>query len=203
MTGFWSLDGRNDPEPPAALRAFLDDGPPPVYLGFATQLDPDPAGTTAMMLAALRHTGRRGVLVRTSEALAGAELGDDVFALEHGVPHDWLFPRCAAVVHHAAAGTTATALRAGVPAVLVPHNADQFTWAERLAELGASPPPIPRRELSRERLARAIAGATTSGVLRRRTRELAGRIRDEDGVGRAVAAFEHRFAPPAAASVRP
>ena len=177
VTGFWFLDSQTDPEPPEALRAFLDDGPPPVYVGFATQLDPDPAGTTAMLLAALRGAGRRGVLMRPRHALAGADLGDDVFALEHGVAHDWLFPRCAAVVHHAAAGTTATALRAGVPSVLVPHNADQFTWAKRLAELGASPPPIARRSLSLERLAPAIIGATTSDVLRERTRELAVRIR--------------------------
>ena len=100
------------------------------------------------------------------------------------------------MVHHAAAGTTATALRAGVPSVLVPHNADQFTWARRLAELGASPPPIARRSLSLERLAPAIIGATTSVVLRERTRELAVHIRDEDGVARALDAFERRFGAP-------
>jgi UDP:flavonoid glycosyltransferase YjiC (YdhE family) len=196
VTGFWFLPARVDPEPPEALRAFLDAGPPPVCIGFGTQLDPDPGGTTATLLKALRGAGRRGVLLRSPQALAGADLGEDVFALERGVSHDWLFPRCTAVVHHAAAGTTATALRAGVPSVLVPHNADQFAWAKRLAELGASPPPIPRRSLSLERLAPAIIGATTSDVLRERTQRLAARIRQEDGVARALEAFERRFGAP-------
>lgn len=197
VTGFWSLDAQVDPEPPAALRAFLDAGPPPVCLGFGTQLDPDPVATTATMVQALRRAGRRGVLLRPPEALAGASLGDDLFALER-VPHDWLFARCSAVVHHGAAGTTATALRAGVPAVVVPHNADQFSWGGRLAELGVSPPPIPRRQLTAQRLQEAIAVATTDAGMRRRAESLAERLRGEDGVARAVEAFtRHPAAPPA------
>ena len=106
VTGYWFLDARVDPEPPDDLRAFVEAGPPPVCMGFATQLDPDPVATTRMMVEALRAAGRRGVLLRRPEALEGVELRDDVYALER-VPHDWLFPRCQAVVHHAGAGTTA------------------------------------------------------------------------------------------------
>jgi sterol 3beta-glucosyltransferase len=192
VTGYWFLDARVDPEPPEELRAFVEAGPPPVYLGFATQLDPDPIATTRILVDALRGAGRRGVLLRRPEALAGVELGDDVYPVER-VPHDWLFPRCEAVVHHAAAGTTATVLKSGVPSVGVPHNADQFTWAGRLAELRVSPPPIPRRTLSRERLEPALIGATTSDILRESAAALALRIREEDGVAAAVAAFERRF----------
>jgi sterol 3beta-glucosyltransferase len=192
VTGYWFLGARVDPEPPEDLRAFVEAGSPPVCMGFATQLDPDPVATTRVMVEALRGAGRRGVLLRKPEALAGVELGDDVYAVER-VPHDWLFPRCKAVVHHAAAGTTATVLRSGVPCVTVPHNADQFTWARRLAELGVSPPPIRRRKLTRERLEPALIGATTSDVLRERAQALAARIRAEDGVAAAVAAFERRF----------
>jgi sterol 3beta-glucosyltransferase len=192
VTGYWFLDVRIDPEPPEDLRAFVEAGSPPVCLGFATQLDPDPVATTRVMVESLRGAGRRGVLLRRQEALAGVELGDDIYALER-VDHDWLFPRCEAVVHHAAAGTTATALRAGVPSVAVPHNSDQFTWARRLAELRVSPPPIPRPKLSRERLEPALIGATTSDVVRERAQALAARIREEDGVAVAVAGFERRF----------
>jgi sterol 3beta-glucosyltransferase len=151
VTGYWFLDAAVDPDPSDALRDFVEAGPPPVFIGFATQIDPDPVATTATMVQALRGAGRRGVLLRSPEALAGADLGDDIFALQR-VSHGWLFPRCAAVVHHGAAGTTATALRCGVPSVVVPHNADQFTWARRMAELGVSPSPIPRRRLTLERL---------------------------------------------------
>jgi sterol 3beta-glucosyltransferase len=192
VTGSWRLDGAVDPDPPAELQAFVEDGPPPVCLGFGTQLDPDPVATTTTMVEALRRAGRRGVLLRAPQALEGVDLGDDVVAVER-VPHDWLFARCTAVVHHAAAGTTATALRAGVPSVCVPHNADQFTWARRVAELRAGPPPIARRKLAVDRLAPAIIGATTSGVLRDGARALAARIAAEDGVARAVEVFEQRF----------
>jgi len=192
VTGYWFLDARIDPEPPEDLRAFVEEGPPPVYMGFATQLDPDPVATTRTLVDALRAAGSRGVLLRRPESLAGVELGDDVYALER-VPHDWLFPRCAAVVHHAAAGTTAAVLRSGVPSLAVPHNADQFTWARRLAELRVSPPPIRRKALSRERLEPALIGATTSDLLRASAQALGARVRMEDGVATAVAAFERRF----------
>jgi sterol 3beta-glucosyltransferase len=193
VTGYWFLDARVDLEPPDDLRAFVEAGRPPVCVGFGTQLDSDPVETTRAMVAALRGAGRRGVLLRRPEALAGVELGDDMHALER-VPHDWLFPRCQAVVHHAGAGTTATVLRMGVPSVAVPHNADQFTWGRRLAELRVSPPPIPRRKLSPGLLETALIGATTSDVMRERAQALAARIREEDGVTAAVAAFERRFA---------
>jgi UDP:flavonoid glycosyltransferase YjiC (YdhE family) len=83
-----------------------------------------------------------------------------------------------------------------VPSVVVPHNADQFTWARRMAELGVSPSPIPRRRLTLERLEPAIRRATTSGVLRERAQAIAESIREENGVGRAVEVFEGRFGDP-------
>jgi sterol 3beta-glucosyltransferase len=191
VTGYWFLDRAVDPEPSDALRAFLEAGPAPVYVGFGIQIDHDPRATTATIVEALRRAGRRGVLQRPPAGLAGAALGDDMLAIG-GVAHDWLFPRCAAVVHHGAAGTTATALRAGVPAVIVPHNSDQFSWGRRMAELGVSPPPIPRRRLAVDRLEHALIPATTDGELRARAEALGGRIRGEDGVARAVEAFERR-----------
>jgi FkbM family methyltransferase len=106
------------------------------------------------------------------------------------VPHGWLFPRCSAVVHHGAAGTTATALRAGVPAVIVPHNSDQFSWGRRAAALGVSPPPIPRRKLSVEPLQAALESVRSDEEFHHRADSLARQIRDEDGVARAVEAFE-------------
>lgn len=195
VTGYWFLDARVDPEPPDDLRSFLEAGPRPVCMGFGTQLDDNPVATTRAMIEALRGAGWRGVLLRGPGALDGVKLGDDMYALQR-VSHDWLFPRCEAVVHHAAAGTTATALRSGIPSVTVPHNADQFTWARRLAALGVSPPPIPRRKLSRERLEPAVIGATTSDLLHARAQALAARIREENGVASAVAAFERHFASP-------
>jgi UDP:flavonoid glycosyltransferase YjiC (YdhE family) len=52
------------------------------------------------------------------------------------VPHDWLFPKIRAVVHHGGAGTTAAGLRAGRPTIIKPFFADQFFWGERVEEMG-------------------------------------------------------------------
>jgi UDP:flavonoid glycosyltransferase YjiC (YdhE family) len=178
-----------DPEPPAQVVDFLAAGAPPVCIGFATQIDDDPAGTTRIMVEALRRAHQRGILVRSHEALAGTTLPADVIAVE-AISHHWLLPRCGAVVHHAASGTTAACLRAGVPGVPVPHNSDQFSWARRVHELGVASQPIPRRKLSVERLEEAIRMVTTDGQMRRRAAALGARIREEDGVARGVEFFE-------------
>lgn len=190
-TGFWFLDGTDDPEPPPGLEAFLADGSPPVSIGFGTMIDADPAQTVAVVADALRRAGQRGVLI------GGARHGDvplppHLFRVGT-IDHAWLFGRCAAAVHHAAVGTTAAAVRAGIPSVALPHMADQFLWARRLHALGAAPEPIKRDELTTERLADAIRRAATDETVRRNAAALGELVRAEDGVGRAVAAFERHL----------
>jgi UDP:flavonoid glycosyltransferase YjiC (YdhE family) len=193
LTGYWFLDSTVDPDPPPGLADFVSDGPPPVSIGFGTMIDPDPAGTTGVVVAALRRAGRRGVIIRGSQEVDAASLPPDVFLVET-ISHEWLFPRCAAAVHYAPAGTTAAALRAGVPSVAVPQMTDQFLWARRLHELGVAPAPIPRRDLSAERLGDAIRIAAGDDAMRRRAAALGRRIRDEDGVGRAVGVIGRHLA---------
>jgi sterol 3beta-glucosyltransferase len=115
-------------------------------------------------------------------------LSDEVFVTE-AVPHDWLFPRMAAVAHHGGAGTTGAGLRAGVPSIIVPVADDQPFWGRRVKALGAGPTPIPRKRLTAERLAHAISVAVTDESIRKRVAELGEAIRAEDGVGNAVRIF--------------
>nr|WP_296071249.1 glycosyltransferase [uncultured Actinoplanes sp.] len=98
------------------------------------------------------------------------------------VPHDWLFPRTAAVVHHAGAGTTAAALRAAVPAVAVPVLADQPFWARRLHGLGVAPRPLPMPALTADRLADAIRAVRNNPHHAARAEAIAARVGAEDGV---------------------
>jgi UDP:flavonoid glycosyltransferase YjiC (YdhE family) len=106
------------------------------------------------------------------------------------IPHDWLFPQVRAVVHHGGAGVTAQALRAGVPAIVVPFLGDQHFWADRLAELGASPAPIPRAQLSSARLAQAITNVIHSSSMRERAAQVGLCLKAERGVARAVALID-------------
>jgi UDP:flavonoid glycosyltransferase YjiC (YdhE family) len=207
LTGYWFLDQPVDWQPPAELLDFLDRGQAPVYIGFGSMSGRDPAATTETVVAALAAAGQRGVLLtgwggldRAAMETAAKLHGVDVLAVE-SVPHDWLFPRMAAVFHHGGAGTTAAGLRAGVPSAAVPFFGDQPYWGAILADLGVGPAPIAQNELSVPRLAAAITRATGELALRARAAEIGQRIRAEDGVGTAVAAF-HRHLSPAAASVR-
>jgi len=102
------------------------------------------------------------------------------------IPHDWLFPRVAAVVHHGGSGTTATGLRFGRPTVVVPFFADQPFWGERVYRLGAGPKPIPFTRLSVDNLARAIDLAVSDPSIRQNAEGLGARLQGEDGVGKAV-----------------
>ncbi|MFE4414136.1 glycosyltransferase [Streptomyces sp. NPDC056821] len=98
-----------------------------------------------------------------------------------------MFPRTAAVVHHAGAGTTAAGLRAGVPAVPVPVMADQPFWASRLYELGVAPRPVPFQDLTAEALGDAITACLSEPAHRRRAAELARGIAAEDGTASLLA----------------
>jgi UDP:flavonoid glycosyltransferase YjiC (YdhE family) len=110
---------------------------------------------------------------------------DDVLAVRD-VPHSWLFPRVAAVVHHGGAGTTAAGLRAGVPTIVCPFFGDQPYWGERVAALGAGPSPLPFRALTVPDLAARLRRATSDPSIRERAAVLGTRLRAEDGIARAL-----------------
>ena len=194
-TGYWFLDRTDDPQPPHALRAFLADGPPPIAIGFSTMIDRDAAATVRIAADALQRAGCRGVLFGRAASMLSGQPPAHLCAIE-SVDHQWLFPRVRAAVHHAGVGTTAAALRAGIPMVGIPHMTDQFTWARRVHELGVGPAPIPRRELTVDRLTSALRLVTNDDAMRRRAAALGERIRGEDGVARAVATFERRVPRP-------
>jgi sterol 3beta-glucosyltransferase len=188
VTGFWFSEAGADPAwtPPPAVQAFLEAGAPPVYVGFGSMTTRQPEETARLVVQALAQTGQRAILVSGWGGLQAEALPDNVLVLE-SIPHDWLFQRVAAVVHHGGAGTTAAGLRAGVPSIVIPFFADQPFWGQRVADLGVGPQPIPRARLTVQRLAAAINAAVTDADLRGRAAALGATIRAEDGVARAVA----------------
>ncbi|SHG13019.1 glycosyltransferase [Streptoalloteichus hindustanus] len=181
IVGYWWPERPAGWEPPAELVDFLAAGPAPVFVGFGSMSPGESERLSGIVAAALRRVGVRGVVQAGWAGMTAS--GDDVLGID-SVPHDWLFPRMAAVVHHGGAGTTGAGLRAGVPAVLTPVLADQPWWAERLRLVGVSPGSVPLAELSVERLAGLIRQAVTDESYRRRAQALAGRVQAEDGAGR-------------------
>lgn len=190
VSGYWFLDQTEKFIPPVELSNFLEEGLPPVYIGFGSVVGKNTRRLTETVLDAIKHSGQRFIL---SKGWGGIEthLANDkkIFVVDE-IPHDWLFPKMKAVVHHGGAGTTAAAMRAGVPSVIVPFSGDQPFWAERVRISGAGPAPIPHTRLSAERLAAAIKIATNDTSIQERARRIGEQIRGEDGISRAIQAIE-------------
>ena len=196
LTGYWFLDAPPGWRPPGELVDFLASGPPPVYVGFGSMHNRNAAEVTEQVVRALTRAGVRGVLLTGWGGLEAVPRSDQFLPVD-SVPHSWLFPRTAAVVHHGGAGSTAAGLRAGVPSIVVPYTSDQPFWGGCVFRLGAGPRPIPRKLFSAERLEQAVRQAVGDAAMRRRAAEVGRRIRAEDGVGRAVALFQRQIGAPA------
>ncbi|MBK0394038.1 glycosyltransferase [Ramlibacter algicola] len=124
----------------ADLLAWLDAGEPPVFAGFGSMSGPGPQRAARAFVEALAAGGRRG-LVGSGWAGVGADLPTG-WRRVGDVPHAKLFPRLAAVVHHGGAGTTAAALRAGVPQVVLPLFLDQHHHGHAVHRAGLGPKPM-------------------------------------------------------------
>ena len=189
MSGFWVEEEQAPFAPPRALEDFLAAGEAPVYIGFGSMVSGDMRRTFALVMKAVRAAGVRVIL---DKGWGGGELdrGRGVFVLESFVPHDWLFPRVQAVVHHAGMGTTAAGLRAGRPTLVIPFGGDQPFWGRRVWALGCGPKPIRRENLTVRRLARALIQLTHQDAYRQAAQALGEKLRREDGVSVAAGLVE-------------
>ncbi|MFJ2705445.1 glycosyltransferase [Streptomyces sp. NPDC087428] len=172
---------------PTDLEDFLHAGPRPVLIGFGSMASGDGERLSEIAVQALRRAGLRGILQAGTAGLAAN--GNDVLTIGD-VPHASLFPRLAAVVHHGGAGTSAAALRAGVPAVTVPVTADQPFWAKRLAAIGAATDPIPFRSLTAERLADSLDQVVKQQAHRRAAARAAQHLVTENGACQVLRAIQ-------------
>lgn len=189
VTGYWPLEIKSEFTPGDELVRFLRVEPKPIYIGFGSMVDHERRKITELILKAVEMAGCRAILLGGWSGLGGADLPDMVLTIEYA-PHEWLFPRCAAVVHHGGAGTTAAGLRAGVPSMIVPFFADQFFWSWRVEQLEVGPPAIRREDLTAAGLAAAIEQAVQSESLRKNAADLGPQLRNEEGVRNAVEAIE-------------
>ena len=188
ITGFWFVDEADDWQPPASLLDFLQAGPAPIYIGFGSMSSRAPEQTADLIIQALKLTNQRAILLSGWGGLQKANIPDSIFMID-AIPHSWLFPRVSAVVHHGGASTTAAGLKAGVPSVIIPFFGDQPFWGQRIADLGVGSKPIPRKQLTAERLANAIREVVTNEDMRQRAAKLGKQIQTENGIESAVEIF--------------
>lgn len=189
ICGYWFLDSAKEYRAEETVLDFLAAGPPPVYVGFGSMVDHEREEISRTVIAALEKSNRRGVLLGGWGALGSGNLPSSILRVDE-IPHDWLFPHMVAVVHHGGAGTTAAALRAGVPSVVVPSFGDQFFWGWRVQNLGLGPKPISRKKLTVDKLAHAIQQAAIDDGMKVKAHLVGEQIRAEKGVEVAVRMVE-------------
>ncbi|MEW6093863.1 MAG: glycosyltransferase, partial [Chloroflexota bacterium] len=146
-------------QPSPVLADFLSAGEPPVCITFGSMVNRQMERIRSVVLEALQRTRQRVIILTGwgDWGLSSAPAAN-ILTLD-SAPHDWLFPRCRLVIHHGGAGTTAAALRAGAPSMVIPMAGDQPFWAQRVNALGVGPHSIPLKKLAAENLARALAEA--------------------------------------------
>ncbi|KAJ9658344.1 hypothetical protein H2198_003774 [Neophaeococcomyces mojaviensis] len=193
ISGFFFLNLSTNYTPPADLKAFLEAGPPPVYIGFGSIVVDDPNAMTRMIFEAVEKTGQRALVSKGWGGIGADELGipEGVFMLGN-CPHDWLFKKVSCIVHHGGAGTTAAGIAAGRPTMVVPFFGDQPFWGAMINRAGAGPKPVPHKELTADNLAASIMECLKPESLQRAA-ELSEKIRQEDGNENGAASFHKQL----------
>lgn len=176
-------------DPPKAIVKFLEDGPPPVYIGFGSIVLEDAAKMTSLILEAVKLCGIRAIVSRGWSNLGEGlpDRTDDVLFIGD-CDHEWLFQHVAAVVHHGGAGTTACGLKNACPTLVVPFFGDQPFWGDMIANAAAGPRPIPHKMLTSQNLVDAIQ-ILLAPEARSAAKSIASQMATEDGVKAAVQSF--------------
>ncbi len=179
QTGYMHLDQADQHLP--ELDAFLQVGQPPVFAGFGSMPKRDQIRNIPIIVEAARCSGQRVVINKFWEQPSEFSNADDIFFIKK-YPHLKLFPNMAAVIHHGGAGTTATTAICGVPQIIVPHILDQYYWGNQIYQAKLGPRPIWRSELTSIKLAAAIRQCISNERIRRKAREAASIIKQQDSL---------------------
>jgi sterol 3beta-glucosyltransferase len=179
-TGYWQTEISSDFLASGQLVDFLSLPEKPIYVGFGSMSYED--DIVDIVLEALLQTKQRGIISFSKESLKNIQVPETVLNVE-SIPHSWLFPQMKAAIHHGGAGTTAAALAAGIPSLAIPFFSEQPFWGRRIAEIGVSPQPIPKKDLSVSRLVEAIQELISDQQMGLNATILGQKLQKENGVG--------------------
>ncbi|HEX4326260.1 MAG TPA: glycosyltransferase [Burkholderiales bacterium] len=172
---------------PAGLQDFLDAGEAPIIFTLGSAAVRDAGSFFEDSVAAALTLKRRALLLMGENVLKQA-LPPQMAAFNYA-PYSEVLPRAACVVHQGGIGTTAHALRAGVPQLVVPFAFDQPDNAARVQRLGCGRM-ILRRDYTAQRAARLLAALLGSPAPAQRAREIGRQLAAENGLGAACDAIE-------------
>lgn len=200
QVGSWFYAGDEaDWQPSSQLQAFMLQQPRPLVLSMSSQPLADSQG---VLISHARAAMELGIPMLIQSGWAGfspsmlGHLYDPArFHFAGFIPQDWLFEHAAALIHHGGAGTTARALRNGCPMLVEPYGNDQFFNALQVVRrgLGAAMDPT---KATVESLAQILSQKVLTAECRTRAQNVAGIMRQEDGLKDAVNFIEEALATP-------
>lgn len=186
IVGFSWYDGPPGAPSPPGIEDFLKDGEPPILFCLGTTAVHNPGRFYENAVKACRNVKRRGILLAGTLA-DGWRPGKDMYPVRYA-PLSRIAPRCAVNVVHGGIGSTAQALRAGKPTLVVPFAHDQFNNGVRVESLGVGSvlyPPM----LSAGRMTHALEQLLDSESIQSKAAALGARLASEDGGQRAADAL--------------
>lgn len=182
QSGTWVLP--DDTPLPSKLNLFLENGEPPVLIGFGSM--PASGEIAHDIVEALYFHGKRIIVMKGWADIDNVMESQNCIVVDE-VNYDMLLPQVAAIIHHGGAGTTAAAARAGIPQIITPMFSDQFYWGNRVKELGlgtTKPYASLTRELMKESLGEVFnpdvqsSARAVSGLIRHDGAEVAAKQLD-------------------------
>jgi sterol 3beta-glucosyltransferase len=175
---------------PDGLTAWLQNGEKPIYIGFGSIPVPDAQKLSSILTYIITKANQRIIFCMGWSDIPGLPKHPNLFVVKY-INHEWLFPQCKTAVIHGGAGTTATALKAKIPVIIVSVAADQPWWGKVIQDkkLGVH---IPFKKLTANKLLNAII-ETQKPEMMKTAIETGENINREDGLNRAINAIEKYF----------
>jgi len=185
----WLRDRTGSIGPSTDLLAWIERGPPPIFISFGSMPVPDEQATVDILQSVLKELGLRGILSSGWSAFP-EKRSDNLYAVKQ-INHQQILPLCQAAIHHGGAGTTHASVAAGLPTLICSFAFDQPYWGQRLKRLGIGDH-IPFKSLSAGKLESRLRPLLTSDCVTR-ARAIGERVASDDGLGVAVSFIENEL----------
>ena len=185
LVGFGRFDGVRL-ELPDDIRKFCEAGTPPIVFTLGTGMM-HAAEFFREAVAACESIRARGLLLTKYPDVIPNELPPTIIHYPFA-PFRELLPRCGAIVHHGGIGTTAAALEAGCPQLVMPLAWDQPDNGARIKKLGVGTVLNSRYRKSLH-LSRAVVELTTPET-RDRCQRVSSLAKNQNGQELAVELIE-------------
>ena len=194
FTGFWLTQNKNE-ELSKEVVNFMSDNKEVLLITFGS-MPYKSAIDINDFIKAIRNQFDLKILIVKAWGLKDflIEENNEVMAIDKA-PFNLLFPLANYVIHHGGAGTTATALLAGIPQMICPilHPfGDQFFWGKQIEKKGLGVCPIPLKNLTIKKLTNSVS-LLINGDFKNNAKIVRKQIKSENGLDTALKIIESHF----------